>query len=383
MANEGAAEPALYVGLMSGTSFDGIDAALLTTDGQSQIDAGPACATEYDKPFRERLRAVMGKRQAPPDLIADLTDRHADCVATLLAENNIASDQVTAVGFHGQTIFHDPANRLTVQIGDPARLADRTAIDVVADFRLADVAAGGEGAPIAPIYHKALLAGRPLPAVMVNIGGVANVTWTDGERLLAFDCGPGNAPIDDFLRANNGPSYDDGGNLGLAGAIDDAAVTSFLDQPYFARIPPKSLDRNELTLPDLGHTSIAVGAATLAAICVSGITAATRWFPAPATRWIVSGGGRLNGAIMAGLRKNISALVIAAEDAGIDGGNLEAHMIAYLVARSNAGLPLTFPGTTGVDAPQTGGRHYSAGSTKSRAGSVALSSAAARAVVAR
>ena len=358
MANEEDAGGQLFVGLMTGTSFDGIDAALMTTDGKAQIEPGPARFSAYDEPFRARLRAVMGRRSAPGDLVADLTDRHAGIVAGLLREYGLAADRVAAIGFHGQTIFHAPADRLTVQIGDPARLARRTGIDVVSDFRQADVAAGGEGAPIAPVYHRTLLAGGPLPAVMVNIGGVANVTWTDGERLVAFDCGPGNAPIDDFLQTRSGLPFDEDGRIARSGTADPEVISAFLDQPYFVRKPPKSLDRDELRRPALDRMSVEDGVATLTGASVAGIAAAARWFPAPAVRWIVCGGGRLNGAIMDGLAAAVAAPVMAAEDMGIDGGNLEAHMIAYLAARSLAGLPLTFPGTTGVAAPLTGGRTY-------------------------
>ena len=360
MANENATGNRLYVGLMSGTSFDGIDAALLVTDGETRIDPGPAVSLAYDEAFRERLRAVMGGRSAPPDLIAELTDRHADAVDALLNRSGRSPSQVAAVGFHGQTIFHAPADALTVQIGDPDRLAGRTGIDVVSEFRLADVAAGGEGAPIAPIYHRAVLASGPLPAAMVNIGGVANVTWTDGEHLMAFDCGPGNAPLDDFLRATVGVPFDKGGRIAGSGTVDRQAVEWFLLQPYFDRKPPKSLDRDELRLPDLAGRGTGDAAATLAALCVAGIAAAARWFPSEPKRWIICGGGRLNSAIMTGLAAALPAPVIAAEKIGIDGGNLEAHMIAYLAARSLRGLPITFPGTTGIAKPTTGGRTFPA-----------------------
>ena len=258
--------PELLVGLMSGTSLDGVDAALIRTDGEDAIEPLHALTIPYDPELRKRLRACLGHRRAPGDVVADLTARHADAVRALIAATGVAASDVRAVGFHGQTILHRPADRITVQIGDGQWLADELAIEVVDQFRAADVAAGGEGAPFAPVYHRALLRGGALPAVMVNIGGVSNVTWTDGERLIAFDTGPGNARIDDWMMQRLGRAFDAGGRLGLEGRVDEAKVAAVLKAPFFQRPPPKSLDRDDIVVDGLDGASLADGAATLAAL---------------------------------------------------------------------------------------------------------------------
>lgn len=354
-----------YIGLMSGTSLDGIDAALLSTDGQSRISPGPALFQSYDEPFRDRLRAQLGAPTAPPDLIAELTRRHAVLVEKLLAHTDMPPAEVRAIGFHGQTIHHDPGNRLTVQIGDPAALARMLLIDVVGGIRLADVEAGGQGAPVAPIYHQALMKSAQLPAVMVNIGGVANLTWTDGDRLLAFDCGPGNALIDDWVREKTGARFDADGRLAGSGTIHEDLIAKGFTDPIFDRKPPCSLDRRDLRLHGLGVLSTEDGAATLAAFTADAIVRAGRWFPAEPKRWILTGGGRLNRAITTRLQAKLSRPVVDCDSIGMDGDALEAHMMAYLAARSLNGLPITFPQTTGVSAPMTGGVFYSSGDHKS------------------
>jgi anhydro-N-acetylmuramic acid kinase len=348
-------DAAWYVGLMSGTSFDGIDVGLIRTDGEGVVEPGPALTLPHGETRRRRLAAVMGQREAPRDLVEDLTDAHGEAVERLIAEAGISPRDIRAVGFHGQTILHRPAEGLTVQIGDGERLAARLGIDVVEQFRLADVAAGGEGAPLAPVYHVALFGREAAPVAVVNIGGVANVTFSDGVEVIAYDAGPGNARIDDLMQARAGMAYDPEGRHGLAGKADEALVAAVLGQPFFQRRPPRSLDRDDVAVPGLDALSLDDAAATLAAVTADAIATSARFLPAPPRRWIVCGGGRRNGAIMARLAAGVAGEVVAAEAVGADGDGLEAHLFGYLAARSLAGLPLSFPGTTGVPRPTTGG----------------------------
>ena len=261
------------------------------------------------------------------------------------------------MGFHGHTVLHAPQRRLTVQIGDGRRLAELTGIDVVFDMRAADCAAGGQGAPLAPAYHRALAQRVPeRPLALVNVGGVANVTWIGGGgELLAFDTGPGNAPIDDWMRQRLGRARDEDGALAASGRVHEEHVRAFLRQRYFAEPPPKSLDRNAFAWGAVAALSPADGAATLTAMTAASIARAGEQFPAPANMWIIAGGGRRNGTLMAMIAARVAAPVAPAEAVGMDGDALEAEAWAYLAVRSLKGLPLTFPGTTGAPAPLTGG----------------------------
>ena len=265
------------------------------------------------------------------------------------------------VGFHGHTILHCPAERRTWQIGDGALLAYRLGLDVVADFRSADVAAGGEGAPLAPLFHAALAATLPKPLAVLNIGGVANVTWIGGpEEILAFDTGPGNALIDDWVRRHTGAAADLDGAFARAGAVSAAHVENFLASPYFDRLPPKSLDRDDFrgTLPT--GLSLEDGAATLTEMTAAAVAAGTRHFPAPAEQWLVTGGGRHNPALMEALGRRLNVTVKPVEAVGWHGDALEAQAFAYLAVRSLEGLPLSLPSTTGVPEPTCGGRLFKA-----------------------
>ena len=313
--------------------------------------------------FRERLRSVLGGVGPVGEVEAELTALHAEAVEQFLARHPGAT--VDIVGLHGHTILHRPAERRTWQLGDGAWLARRLRIDVVADFRSADVAAGGEGAPLTPLFHAALAAALPKPVAVLNLGGVANVTWIDsggiGEAggILAFDTGPGNALIDDWVRRHTGAAADLNGALAGAGRASEAHVARFLEQPFFARRPPKSLDRDEFrdAVPD--GLSLEDGAATLTEMTAAAVAAGCRHFPAPAREWLVCGGGRHNPALIATLVRRLDAPVRPVEAVGWDGDALEAQAFAYLAVRSVAGLPLSLPSTTGVLRPMTGGRLFS------------------------
>jgi anhydro-N-acetylmuramic acid kinase len=348
------------LGLMSGTSLDGIDVAFLATDGRTGVMPGPALTVPYEAGLRTRLRSVLGGQGPVAEVERELTDAHAEAVQAFLARHDVG--KVDVVGFHGHTILHRPREGRTWQIGDGARLAQRLGLDVVADFRSADVAAGGEGAPLAPAFHAGLAGGLERPLAVLNLGGVGNVTWlgAGAEEILAFDTGPGNALIDDWALRHTGSPVDRDGALARAGRVDEQAVARFLAHPFLARRPPKSLDRDDFRAFTPEHLSPADGAATLTAITAVAVAAAAAHFPAPPRRWLVTGGGRHNPALMAALARALAAPVEAVERVSWDGDALEAQAFAYLAVRSLDGLPLSFPGTTGVKAPTRGGRRFPA-----------------------
>lgn len=351
------------VGLMSGTSLDGIDAALALTDGVAHFEPGPFITRPYESGLRDALRSILGGAAAPSriaDIERRLTDAHADAVRRLLGEAGLAPADIDVIGFHGHTILHRPAERRTWQIGDGARLARTLGIDVVADFRANDVARGGEGAPLAPAFHAMRAAGLARPLAVLNVGGVANVTWIggDGEDPVAFDTGPGNALLDEWTERATGARFDKGGALAAAGRADEAVLSGLLADPYFSRPPPKSLDRIDFSLAPLAALSPADGAATLVAFTCEAAARAGALLPSPPLRWLVTGGGRHNPAIMEGLRFRLGVPVDPVEAVGWQGDAVEAQAFAYLAVRSLDGLPLTFPTTTGVPAPATGGRLF-------------------------
>lgn len=357
------------LGLMSGTSMDGIDVALLETDGQ---DAVRSCATSfqgYNDDFRERLRGCLGSRSAVDDFHValverELTDLHAMAVHEFLREHNMTPEAIDLIGFHGQTIWHHPERHETIQLGDGDHLARQTGIPVVNDFRSADVKAGGQGAPLVPVYHAALAASLPKPLAVINIGGVANVTWIGQDPvqdLLAFDTGPGNALLDDWMTTKMRVPFDMDGALAASGRVDEEFVALFLRHPYFKKLPPKSLDRNTFGgyIPDCKDP--AAGAATLTMMTVASIAAGFRLLPTSPQAVYLSGGGRRNATVRRWLARLLEAPLQTVDDIGWDGDSLEAEAFAYLAVRSVLGLPLTVPGTTGVAAPATGGVYHSAG----------------------
>ncbi|MEE8270979.1 MAG: anhydro-N-acetylmuramic acid kinase [Alphaproteobacteria bacterium] len=357
------------LGLMSGTSMDGIDAAVVTTDGVRIAATGPWATYPYATDLRARLAAVVADPTAADPatmraLETALTDAHADAVVTLLRESGPAADAVSVVGFHGHTVLHRPERRLTRQIADGARLAAAIGLDVVNDFRAADVAAGGQGAPFASLYHRALADGLERPLAVLNLGGVGNVTYLDdGEdgTAIAFDTGPANAPIDDWIARYTGEPCDRDGRHAAAGRVDRALLDRLLGHRYFDRPPPKSLDRNDFTAAAVDGLSLADGAATLTALTAGAVARGMAHLPAPPRRWLVTGGGRHNPALMTMLRDAVAAPVEPVEAVGWQGDALEAQAFGFLTVRSIRGLPLSLPTTTGVPRPMTGGTLHRAG----------------------
>ncbi len=344
---------------MSGTSLDGVDVAWLETDGHAVQAFGPTLTIPYDDELRRDLRAILDIASSLPpgdprlrDVERRLTAVHAQAVRAVEREADL-------IGFHGQTILHQPDRGRTWQIGDAPMLAAATGMPVAFDFRSADVAAGGQGAPLAPAYHAALARGLPKPLAVLNIGGVANVTWIGPDGgMLAFDTGPGNGPLDDWADRHTGQRFDRDGALAASGRVDAAVLRHLLAHPYFALTPPKSLDRLDfaasLDASGVNALSPGDGAATLAAFTVAAIQRSS--LPAPPLRWLVCGGGRHNPMLMHSLRQALGVPVDPVDDLGWNGDALEAQCFGFLAARVIAGLPLSFPGTTGVPVPTRGGR---------------------------
>lgn len=353
------------LGLMTGTSFDGIDAAMIKTDGVDVQEWGPALGIKYNHEFRAKLRSILGCDSYTPqvkEIEEELTRLHAD-VANQLIE--MAQIKPELVGFHGQTIFHKsrsgPVSARTFQIGNGQLLAQLLKTDVVFDFRSQDTYGGGEGAPLVPIFHQSLCKDLPKPIVVLNIGGVSNITWLgpSGE-LVAFDTGPGGALMDDFTSLRTGASYDKGGNLARSGRVDEAILRKWVRNPFFAQGYPKSLDRNtfELYLNDLRPLSTEDGLALLCHLTARSIDLALKLLPEYPRKMLLCGGGRHNSFLKKKIEEFVSPCVVQdCDEIGWQGDNLEAQAFAFLAVRSKARLPLTFPLTTGVSQPSLGGSY--------------------------
>ncbi len=355
-------DPITAIGVISGTSMDGIDVALLRTDGVAVVEAGAGRTYDYAPALRAELLALIADPERcsndPLDALEDaVSDAHAGAVTQFIQDFGIDLATIKLVGIHGQTILHRPKRRFTRQLGRGARIAKTLGIDVIYRFRHADVAAGGEGAPLASLYHQALAQGLDQPVMVLNLGGVGNVTYIDGDIILAFDTGPASALLDDFIKRRRDLAYDAGGALAGSGQADQSLVANLMAHPYFSRPAPKSLDRNDFHawaqavdgLPD------ADGAATFAEFTCASVAAARTLVPKPVKRWLVTGGGRHNATFMRRLGEILAVPVDPVEIVGWHGDFIEAECFAYLAVRSQAGLPLSLPGTTGVPAPMLGG----------------------------
>lgn len=366
---------ALYraIGLMSGTSMDGIDLALIRTDGEQVVERIAAGSMNYSDAFRARLKqGLVDARNIQRrderigilrQLEHDLTLLHAVAVQDFLFAHGLKTDDVDVIGFHGQTVLHRPDDALTVQIGDGALLARETAIDVVYDMRAEDMRHSGQGAPLIPAYHAALahnLEQQPdMPVVFVNIGGISNLTYVDeAGRLAAFDSGPGNMLIDQWVELHQQGSFDAGGALALRGTVNTELAAHYLSNAFFTGNQRRSLDRGDFAVPMVGVVSLEDGSRTLAYVAAASILQSAAHLPQKPQTYVVSGGGRKNAAIMAeltALAKAEGAAVIDADMAGLDGDSMEAEAWGYLAVRSLKGLPLTYPSTTGCNKPVSGG----------------------------
>src|SRR5882757_2804432 len=357
------------IGLMSGTSLDGVDVALIETDGKRVSAFGPSGYRAYTEGERGLLRQALAEavnlstREARPGVLREaervVTIAHAEAVAAFTAQHRITRENIDIVGFHGQTVLHRPAQKMTVQIGDAAALARSIHIPVMHDFRAADVAAGGQGAPFVPVYHRALAQSleREGPIVVVNIGGVSNITYIDGtDTLIACDTGPGNALLDDHMYRILNQRFDNAGQTGAQGKVDEAWIARALTLPFFAKPPPKSLDRNDFAVLKVQGMSPADGAATLTAFTAASIARIVPLLPKAPKSWIVAGGGARNHTMIRMLRERLQpASVEPADVLGWATDAIEAQAFGFLAARGMKGLPLSYPATTGVPMPMTGG----------------------------
>src|ERR1700731_3387138 len=357
------------IGLMSGTSLDGVDVALIETDGKRVEAFGPTGYRPYSESERGLLRQALAEavnlsqRDARPGILREaehaVTIAHAEAVAAFTAQNHLSREDVDIAGFHGQTVLHRPAQKMTVQIGDATALAKAIHIPVMHDFRAADVAAGGQGAPFVPVYHRALAQSleREGPLVVVNIGGVSNITYIDGaDTLIACDTGPGNALLDDHMLRTMSQPFDCEGRTAAQGAVDVVWVGRALQHPFFAKPPPKSLDRNDFASLKLREMPPADGAATLTAFTAEAIARIVPHLPKEPRSWIVAGGGARNLTLLRMLRERLSPAPVEAADAlGWSTDAIEAQAFGFLAARGLKGLPLSYPATTGVPIPMTGG----------------------------
>ena len=358
------------IGLMSGTSLDGVDVALLETNGERIAAFGPARTFAYSEPERRLFRQAFEEartlrdRDARPGVLKEaealVTAKHAEAVEQFLSADFAGGGEVDLVGFHGQTVFHNPARSLTIQIGDGEKLAERLGVPVVWDFRAADVAAGGQGAPLAPVFHRALAetAETTPPVLFLNIGGVANVTYAGRDDLLiAFDTGPGNGLLDDWVLRRTGEPFDADGLLSASGSPAEPILEALLANPYFRKAPPKSLDRDAFSVEALAGLSDRDGAATLLQFTARTIAASMRLLPEPPRACFVSGGGRRNREMMRAVSAALDGIPVdPIETLGFDGDATEAQAFAFLAVRSHDGRPLSYPLTTGVPRPLTGGR---------------------------
>jgi len=361
------------LGFMSGTSLDGIDMAILRTDGETIDSFGPS----GEAPLPDDVRAlvleaiVAGRswaREVPePEVFARaataIAEAHALAAAGFLSRHGLGFTDLDLIGFHGQTVLHEPPTVFAVgrtrQLGDAALLASLTGVRTAFDFRTADVAAGGQGAPLVPVYHGALARRSALtgPVAILNIGGVANVTFLgEGGDLLAFDTGPGNGPLDQWVESHGLGRYDIGGALSKSGRVHEAILGQMMSHCFFTQTGPKSLDRYDFTTKPVEGLSLEDGAATLAAFVAQSVAHGLGQAPQPPRALMVCGGGRHNGAILEGLRQRCGVQVVTAEEAGWRGDAIEAEAFAFLAARTVRGLPISFPGTTGVPEPLVGGR---------------------------
>ena len=357
------AGPVWALGTMSGTSLDGVDAAMVLTDGETITEFGPQAYRAYTDAERATIRAAFGKWPGDPGVAAAV-----EVVEAAHAELLARFDGAGLIGFHGQTLAHDPSGRGTHQCGNGAVLAEALGCPVVWDFRSTDVAMGGQGAPLAPFFHHALARhiGATEAVAFLNLGGVGNLTWADPAiaepeaqgALLAFDTGPANAPINDLMVRHFGKTQDEGGELAASGTVDEVAVAAFLEHSFFYKMPPKSLDRNDfaVTFRTFDDLPPADAAATLTAIAAACVARGAEHFPRPVSRLFVTGGGRHNATMMRELRQRLSCPVEPVEAAGLNGDMLEAQAFAYLAVRVMRGLPTSCPTTTGVPGAVGGGQ---------------------------
>ena len=362
------------IGMMSGSSHDGVDAALIKTDGYNEIESITSVTTPYVHTLRERIRNILNADSSKENEIKEveetLTRVHIATLYELLSKAGLQESQIDFIGMHGHTIHHAPDKGITRQIGDGQLVANETCIPVIADFRSNDVKNGGQGAPLAPIYHQARATNLDKPLAVLNLGGVGNVTYLGADdEILAFDTGPANALIDDWVHQHTGKDFDLDGEIAQSGNVDEDLVQKWLQRPYFAKMGAKSLDRNhfESIKEDIQGMSLEDGAATLTRFTVRSVVHALNNLPKPPKRWLITGGGRKNSFMMQSLMYRLDAPTEPVEAVGWNGDALEAECFGYLAVRRFLGLPISFPDTTGVPEPAIGGEIFEPDTDKKRA----------------
>ncbi|MCA3650056.1 MAG: anhydro-N-acetylmuramic acid kinase [Methylobacterium sp.] len=356
-------KPLLAIGAISGTSMDAIDLALVLTDGEDYVERMAGRSYPYPAQLKARLLDALKNPQiAETDPLTELENAVTDAFgqAILQFQRDFRISRADFIGLHGQTIWHRPEKRFTRQLGDGPRLAKFLRMPVVNRFRHADVLLGGQGAPLVPLYHAALAKKLEQPLVVLNLGGVANITYLDGPIIMACDTGPASALIDDRMRHLFDQPFDKDGAMAKRGDVDAGVLAALMDNPFFALPPPKSLDRMDFharaeVVNPLPPANVI---ATLTAFTIEATVAVLRHLPKRPKRWLVTGGGRHNRSIMAGLMERLGVPVEPVESVGWKGDFLEAECFAYLAIRSSRGLPLSLPTTTGVPRPLTGGETH-------------------------
>ena len=367
-------EPIWAVGLMTGTVLDGnIDVALLRTDGETVESFGAYTLAPYPQSIRDQLEETLSQARTwafegpEPAIFAEaedaLTRAQSAAVAALVKDAGLKNEDVGVVGFHGQSVLHraPQPGRIgaTRQLGNGKLMHDLLGIPVAYDFRSADVRAGGQGAPLAALYHQALLkkiGATDGKTAVLNLGGVANVTFWDGkDQLIAFDTGPANAPINDFVKSLGLGDMDHNGEMALRGKVDEDRLAKLLTHRYLSAAYPKSLDRFDFLSTMADGLGADDGAATLTAFTCGAVGRALDLLPQRPEKLVVCGGGRHNPAIMAMLKTRAGVEAVPAETVGWRGDAIEAECFAFLAVRVLRGLPISFPTTTGAPHPLTGG----------------------------
>lgn len=355
------------IGLMSGTSMDGIDLALIESDGKKIIQRRSSDYLAYSKDFKTRLRALIYNAPTLHEIKTvenELTLLHAELVNKFLAKNKIDREEIDLVSFHGHTILHAPQQQITWQIGNPHLLAHQTKIDVVADFRTRDVMLGGQGAPLVPIYHFHLFHEQKKPVAVLNIGGISNITYfnsDDENEIKAFDTCFGNAPLDDLMKKKFGRDFDQNGELAKSGEVDFLLADRILQNEIFHKKPPKSFDRDDFSelLSPINSLKTEDALATFAYMHAKTLLINLEFLSQRPKQIFICGGGRRNFAMMDEMKKWISGVEIkSAEEIGLNGDTIEAEAFAFLGIRSFLGLPISFPNTTGAILPTCGGVFY-------------------------
>lgn len=354
------------IGLMSGTAMDGIDVALIETDGQKHVKRVGFHSVPYAPALRDKIRSCLNNPTRNRDVERELTLAHVPLIQDLLGDHNLTASDIDVIGFHGQTTHHDPDNGITLQLGDGQLLANETGIDVVYDFRSADMKAGGQGAPFLPVYHRALAWRDALdfPIAIINIGGVSNITWISDDTMIAFDSGPGNAMIDDWMKSKTGADFDDQGQTAAKGTASQNHVDQFMTHAYFTLPYPKSLDRNDFNDVGVSALSIEDGAATLTAMTATAIAHELARCPSIPDHIYITGGGRHNTTLLNMISSLVKKDVQSVDTLNWNGDSMESEGFAYMAVRTLNNLPISFTTTTGCAQDTVGGIHVTTNPSK-------------------